>query len=72
MQPVSDLFRSERKLTRKPPTAEALGVVGVGVRGDGARYTGAWREMVRRAFEVFPSRSPYSPPTSTPPARWVR
>ena len=68
MQPVSDLFRSKRAPTRKPPNVEALNLVDVGAGGETVLDTqGAWRETVRRAFEVFPSRSPYSPLLSLRP-----
>ena len=51
MQPVSDLFRSERKLTGKPPIAKALVVVGVDGGGDGTRYTGGKEGYGKRVFD---------------------
>ena len=55
MQPVSDLFRSERKLTGKPPIAKALVVVGVDGGGDGTRYTGGKEGYGKRVFGGFPA-----------------
>ena len=61
MQPVSDLFRSERKLTRKPPAAKALGVVGVGVGGTVLDTQGAGRDMASGSSGLSGTEAPYLP-----------
>jgi hypothetical protein len=67
MQPVSDLFRSERKLTGKPPIAKALVIVGVdGGGGDGTRYTEARRDMANRSSGAFRHQGTVLAPTNAP------
>ena len=68
MQPVSDLF-GKRESTNQE-AAECRGPESCRRRRGGETVLdtqGTWRETVRRAFEVFPSRSPYSPLLSLRP-----